>query len=78
MNLNSTTRTLNKGRSNDFIIRVESGEGISIKGKVEHVATGQARCFNDFLELIMLMQDKLDEKGYPQCDTELRAFSHLN
>jgi len=75
MNHKSSVTTVNRGRSNDFIIRVESGEGISIKGKVEHVTTGQIQCFNDFLELIMLMQDKLDEKGYPQPDTELRIFS---
>ncbi len=76
MNQKSATSTLKKGRSNDFIIRVESGEGISIKGKVEHVITGQVQYFSDFLELIMLMQGKLDEKSYPQCDTELRTFSH--
>ena len=75
MNLNSSAAIASRGRSNDFIIRVESGEGISIKGKVEHVITGQVQYFKDFLELIMLMQDKLDEKGYPQSDTELRTFS---
>ena len=78
MSQNSSTSTLHKGRSNDFIIRVESGEGISIKGKVEHVITGQVQYFSDFLELLMLMQGKLDEKDYPQCDTELRTFSHSN
>lgn len=75
MNQTKASYIYNKGRSSDFIIRVQSGEGVSIKGKVEHVQTGQAQYFEDYLELLMLMQDKLDEKDYPQCDTELRTFS---
>jgi len=64
----------NKGRSSDFIVRIKSGKGSFIQGKVEHVRTGQIQYFNDYLELLMLMQDKLDENIYPQCDTELRTF----
>lgn len=78
MNQKTLEKNFNKGRSNDFIIRVQGGEGISVRGKVEHVLTGQVQYFNDFLELLMLMQDKLDEKEYPQCDTELRTFSNTN
>lgn len=65
----------NRGRSSDFIIRVKSGQGIAVKGKIEHVQSGQVQFFNDFLEMLVLIQDKLDEKGYPQCDTELRTFN---
>ncbi len=64
----------NKGRSSDFLVRIKSGKGSSIQGKVEHVRTGQVHYFNDYLELLMLIQDKLDENIYPQCDTELRTF----
>ena len=78
MNQKTLENTHNKGRSNDFIIRVQGGEGVSVRGKVEHITTGQVQYFNDFLELLMLMQGKLDEKGYPQCDTELRTFSEAN
>lgn len=65
-----------RGRGSEFVIRVKSGEGINIKGKVEHVKTGQVQFFNDFLELIMLIQSKLDEYNYPQSDTELRTFCY--
>ncbi|MDW7728797.1 MAG: hypothetical protein SCJ94_02150 [Bacillota bacterium] len=63
-----------KSSNSDFIVRIKSGEGVSIKGKVEHIHTGQVHYFNDFLELILLMQNKLDHLDYPQCDTELRTF----
>lgn len=58
----------------EFIVRVKSGEGSAIKGKIEHIQTGQEQFFNDFLEMVLLIQSKLDEKDYPQSDTELRTF----
>ncbi len=65
----------NMGRSSDFIIRIKGGQGSSIKGKVEHVHSGEMQPFNDFLELVLLIQGKIDELGLPQSDTELRTFS---
>ena len=64
-----------KGSASDFIVRIKSGQGVSIKGKIEHIHTGQVQYFNDFLEMVLLMQNKLDETGLPQSDTELRTFS---
>jgi hypothetical protein len=75
MNLEKQPIIYNKGRSSDFMVRVQGGQGIAVKGKVEHIQTGQVQYFNDFLEMLMLIQNKLDDKGYPQCDTELRTFS---
>jgi len=64
----------NKGTSNDFIIRVTNSGDAGIKGKIEHIKTGQVQYFDDYLEMLMLVQQKLDEQGYPQSDTELRTF----
>lgn len=64
------------GRGSEFVIRVKSGQGMAIKGKIEHVKTGQVQYFNDFLELILLIQSKLDENNYPQSDTELRTLCY--
>ncbi len=64
----------NKGRSNDFIIRVNNDSSMACSGKIEHVQSGQTQYFNDFLQMVMLVQDKLDDRGHPQCDTELRTF----
>ncbi len=63
-----------KGSGSEFIVRISGGEGISVKGKIEHIHSGQVHYFNDFLELILLMQNKLDQNNYPQCDTEIRTF----
>lgn len=64
-----------KSRSSDFIIRISSEPDEAIKGKVEHVVSGQVHFFNDFVELLMLIQNKLDEEGFPQSDTQLREFT---
>jgi len=64
----------NTGRTSDFIIRIKSAAGPAIEGKVEHIHTGEVQYFNDFLELITLLQHKMDTSGSPQSDTELRTF----
>ncbi len=75
MKRNKTYNICNMGgSSSDFVIRLENNEGPSLRGKIEHVKTGQVQYFEDYLELLMLMQEKLDEQGYPQSDTELRTF----
>ncbi|MGM0688629.1 MAG: hypothetical protein ACQESO_03500 [Bacillota bacterium] len=78
MNIKSKQKPPLTGRGSDFIIRVKSGHTISLQGKIEHIQSGQVQYFNDFLELILLIQAKLDEKGYPQCDTEIRSFIDNN
>ncbi len=74
MNLTKETKYGHKTSSSDFIVRVKGGQGVALQGKVEHVHSGQVQYFNDFLELILLMQNKLDEHDYPQNETEIRTF----
>ena len=64
-----------KSFCSDFIVRINGGKGPAIRGKIEHIQSGQVQYFNDFLELILLMQSKMDEYDYPQAETELRSFS---
>ena len=78
MLLKTDKKTSQQGHGSDFIIRVSSGCGISIKGKVEYIKTGQVQYFNDFLEMILLIQSKLDQNNYPQSDSELRTFCVQN
>ncbi len=66
------------GRGSEFVVRVKSGQGLAINGKIEHIKTGQVQYFNDFLELVLLIQSKLDENNYPQSDTELRTLCYQN
>ncbi len=67
-------KTNYQGRGSDFIIRINNDDPTVFKGKIEHIKTGQIQYFNDFLEMIMLVQSKLDDQNYPQSDTELRSF----
>ncbi len=74
--MHTTKPIYNKGTSNDFIVRIIDDGEAGIKGKLEHIKTGQVQYFEDYLEMMMLVQQKLDEQGYPQCDTELRTFKN--
>jgi len=63
-----------KGAANDFLVRIIDCEDSLCKGKVEHFKTGQVHSFNDFFEMMMLIQKQLDEQNFPQSETELRVF----
>ncbi len=76
MNIKNTPG-IKAGGTSDFFIRVKSNQGVSIQGKLEHIQTGQVQYFDDFLEMLVLLQEKLDENNYPQCDTELRNFCNV-
>lgn len=65
----------NKASSRDFIIRIFNDEKLGFKGKIEHIKTEQVQYFDDFFEMLMLIQHKLDEQIFPQCETELRVFN---
>lgn len=76
MNTDIKQPILQGNRSSDFIIRISSESGEGISGKIEHVVTGQVHYFKDFLELLVLIQYKLNEKDFPQSDSELRTFQN--
>jgi len=74
--MSSQTKQSSKqtGRGSEFIIRVNNDDSTVFKGKIEHIRSGQVQYFNDFIEMVLLVQSKLDEQNYPQSDTELRSF----
>ncbi len=65
----------NESSSSDFIIKILNDGSSKFKGKIEHPKTEHVQYFDDFFEMLMLIQKKLDEQSFPQCDTELRVFS---
>ncbi len=65
MSNNKEHKVYNKGSSSDFIVRVKSGQGMSVEGKIEHIQTRQAQFFNDYLEMLMLIQENLMKKDIP-------------
>ncbi len=78
MNIKSRKKSDAAGHCSDFVVRLGGGDSSSVTGKIEHVQSGEIEYFEDFLEMLLLIQAKLDEKDYPQCDTELRSFYKEN
>lgn len=62
--------------STDFIVRLSSGDAQFLRGRVEHLSSGQSATFSDVLELLRLIDSKLDSSGGPRRDTERRGFEH--
>ena len=71
-------QTISRGSSNEFIIRVINDGKDGISGKLEHIKSGQFQYFEDYLEMLMLIQQKLDLQEFPQSDTELRTFKQID
>ncbi len=63
-----------RSSSAGFIIRIRQEDGLAVKGSIEDVQNGRVRNFEDFLELVFLMNLAIEEKGSPQCDSALREF----
>jgi hypothetical protein len=63
-----------KEKAADFIVTVYYREDTSMQGRVEHLRSGQVRHFRSFLELVMLVQAKLEETGHPQSADALRSW----
>ncbi len=63
-----------KNRSADFIVRLESVENATFKGYIENIQSGQVQYFRSFLEMIALIQGKLDENNFPQNTTITRSW----
>ncbi len=68
---------LRRSSSADFMIRVMPNRDVPLSGKVEHVQSGQVQFFSDYLELMILIQKKLDQLGKPQPDAEFRSWQKL-
>jgi len=63
-----------KNRSADFIVKVESVENATFQGYIENIQSGQVQYFRSFLELVSLVQQKLDENNFPQNTTVTRSW----
>lgn len=70
-----TTKNNKRNRSSDFIIKIHSHEQASFKGTIEHIQSGQVQYFRSFLEMFVLIQDKLNETDFPQATTQLRSWT---
>ncbi len=67
-------RFLGKNRSADFIVKMESVENATFQGYIENIQSGQVQYFRSFMEMISLIQKKLDDNNFPQNTTVTRSW----
>ncbi len=63
-----------KNRSADFIVKLESVEHATFQGYIENIQSGQVQYFRSFMEMTLLIQQKLDEKNFPQNTSVTRSW----
>ncbi len=63
-----------KNRSADFIVKLESMEKATYTGYIENIQSGQVQHFRSFLEMMSLIQQKLDENNFPQNTSVNRSW----
>jgi len=64
------------GRSSDFIIHVYSCNQWVLKGSAIHVQSGRRMLFHSILEMVLVLQAKMDENGFPQSSTARRRWQN--
>jgi len=62
------------GRSSDFIMHIYSCDQWILKGSVSHVQSGRSMVFHSMMEMVLAVQDKMDEIGFPQSTTAPRGW----
>lgn len=67
-------KNLKQNNHSDFIIRINPDKEVPLTGEIEHVQSRQKKRFADYLEMIMLIQKKLDEMGVPEPETRFRSW----
>lgn len=63
-------------RARDFTIKVTSCLNSSLQGELQHVLSGQVNYFRSFLEMVFLIDERLEELGLPQPNLEMRSWRH--
>lgn len=63
-------------RKSDFLINMKMDRELGINGEITHSHSGQSQGFQSFLELVLLMQSKMDETGFPQSTHEVRTWEN--
>lgn len=65
------------GRNNisDFIVNISTTSDGRTVGVIEHCQTGMVHGFGSFMEMVLLINEKLDEVHFPQSADELRKWA---
>ena len=52
---------MNDNKSEDFTLNIIANNDTSIHGEIEHCTSGQRRYFRSLIEMIILLNEKLNE-----------------
>lgn len=69
-----TRRYSGNRRSSDFLVKVETTDNGTFQGHIDSIHTDQVQYFRSCLEMVLLIQQKLDERNFPQNSTEIRTW----
>ena len=62
-------------RPAEFIVNVSLSASNDLQGNLEFVPSGETSRFSSVMEMMRLMQAKMDEYGIPQSTTILRTWN---
>lgn len=62
------------GRSSDYILHIYSCDYWVLRGSVSHVQSGRSQAFHSMMELMLAIQARMDEMGFPQSSTAPRSW----
>lgn len=62
-------------RPAEFIVNVSRSGNKDLQGRLEFVPSGETAEFSSVMDMMRLMQAKLDEYGVPQSTTILRSWN---
>lgn len=71
---NKKSRHANNARTRDFSVWIVSLYSANMQGWLEHKATGSCRYFESLLEMVSLIDDKLEDLNIARPETERRSF----
>lgn len=67
----------NSRRNNisEFFINISAEPDGSTEGVIEHCQSGAVNGFESFIEMVLLINEKLDEAHFPQSANEMRVWA---
>ena len=74
MRLQRGKRTIHRNEIKDFHLQVTACKNSTMRGEIKHVDSEQFRSFSSVLELVFLIEEKLEQIGAPKPAMEIRSW----
>ncbi len=67
-------RQIKKARPGEFMVTIFSWHETCVSGRIKHVATGESCAFGSLLEMLALIEERLDDMNLVQPAMEIRSW----